>query len=62
MLKASLLKKDEGMLFQIANEFDVRHRDGKQYSDLGDEFQEWVFWMYLASVELTNRLISRDAQ
>ncbi|WP_395405561.1 hypothetical protein ACHMXB_21325 (plasmid) [Arthrobacter sp. UC242_113] len=59
LLKTSLLKKDEGMLFQIANEFDVRHRDGKQYSDLGDEFQDWVFWMYLATVELTNRLTSR---
>lgn len=60
MLKTSLIKKDEGMLFQIANEFDVRHRDGKQYDDLGDEFQDWVFWTYLATVELTNRLISRD--
>lgn len=60
MLKKSLVNKDEAMLFQIANEFDVRHRNGKQYDDLGDEFQDWVFWTYLASVELTNRILTRQ--
>lgn len=61
LLKSSLLRKDEGMLFQIANEFDVRHRDGKQYDDLGEEFQDWVFWIYLSSLELTNRMVERGS-
>lgn len=59
MLKSNLLSKDEGMLFDIANNYDVRHRDGKQHSQFGDEFQDWIFWMYLGTVELTNRLIGR---
>lgn len=31
----ALLRKDEGMLFHIANDLDARHRDGKQYTNLG---------------------------
>lgn len=30
LLKEELLSKDEGTLFQIANEFAIRHQDGRQ--------------------------------
>ena len=61
LLKTKLLKKDEGALFQIANEFDLRHRGAKQHADYDEAYLDWVFWWYLATVELTDRLITRDA-
>ena len=60
LLKEEMLRKDEGMLFKIANEFDIRHRDGKQYDNYGDEFFDWIFWIYLSTIELTNRVIARS--
>jgi hypothetical protein len=61
LLKQELWRKDEGALFQIANEFDVRHRDAKQRTDYDDAFLEWIFYFYLGTVNLTNRLIARQA-
>lgn len=63
LLKEALFSKDEGALFTIANEFDIRHRGvrgahGKaQQEDYADAFLDWVFWWYLATVELTDRLL-----
>lgn len=59
LLKKSLLSKDEGALFQIANEFAVRHQDRKQQGDYDPIFRDWIFWWYLATIELTDRLINR---
>jgi hypothetical protein len=61
LLKAELLSKDEGALFFIANEFDLRHRTARQQGDYDDAFLDWVFWWYLGTVELTNRLVARHA-
>lgn len=61
LLKAELLSKDEGALFLIANEFDLRHRTARQQGDYDDVFLDWVFWWYLGPVELTNRLVARQA-
>lgn len=61
LLKAHLLSRDEGALFQIANQFDVRHRAADQHSDYDDAYLDWLFWWYLATVDLTNQLISRQA-
>ncbi|MBG7704803.1 hypothetical protein HCJ76_43775 [Streptomyces sp. MC1] len=52
------LKKDEGALFEIANRFDLRHRRADQQSDYDEVFLDWIFWWYLGTVELTNRLIA----
>ena len=60
LLKTELAKKDEGALFRIANEFDLRHRDDKQQGDYDPVFLDWVFWWYLATVELTDRLLARQ--
>lgn len=66
-IDATLSRKDSGALFQIANEFDLRHRraagHGKaQRDDYDDAFLDWVFWWYLATVALTDRLLgSADA-
>ncbi len=62
LVEATLTKKDAGALFQIANEFDLRHRraanHGKaQRDDYDDAFLDWVYWWYLSTVELTNQLL-----
>lgn len=60
LLRTELFKKDEGALFHIANEFDVRHRDKSQQGDYDPVFLDWLFWWYLATVELTDRLLVRQ--
>ncbi len=62
LLKAELLRKDEGALFEIANEFSLRHHHAGQKSDFDPVFLDWVFWWYLATIELTDRLIARQDQ
>lgn len=51
-------KPDEGALFEIANRFDLRHRRADQRGEYDEAFLDWIFWWYLATVELTNRLIA----
>jgi hypothetical protein len=57
-LKVELLSKDEGALFHIANQFDVRHRNADQRGDYDEAYLEWIFWWYLATIELTNQLVA----
>lgn len=52
------LHKDEGALFQIANSFDLRHSNAGQQREYDEVFLDWISWWYLATVELTNRLIA----
>ena len=61
LIKAAFLSKDEGALFDIANRYDLRHRDARQHADYDDFYLDWVFWWYLATVELTDRLLARQA-
>jgi hypothetical protein len=58
---AGLLRKDEDALFNIANNFNLRHRNARQQSDYSEDFLEWLYWWYLATVELTDRLLTRPA-
>ncbi|MGW1062559.1 hypothetical protein [Micromonospora rubida] len=59
LLKAELLRGDEGALFHIANEFAIRHENERQKSDYDLVFLDWIFWWYLATIELTDRLLAR---
>jgi len=59
LLRAELLSKDESALFHIANEFDLRHRNVNQRPDYDDAYLDWVYWWYLATVELSARLAAR---
>lgn len=61
LLKEHLLTKDEGALFQIANAFAIRHQNESQKAGYDPAFLGWVFWWYLATVELTDRLLARRA-
>jgi hypothetical protein len=59
-LKDHLFAKDEGALFEIANTFDLRHRTARQKGDYDPAFLDWVFWWYLGTIELTDRIIRRQ--
>jgi hypothetical protein len=60
LLKANLFTDDESALFHIANRFDLRHSNDKQHTNYDPAFRDWVFWWYLATVELTERLLDRQ--
>jgi hypothetical protein len=61
VLASALAKSDRGALFEIANGFHVRHQDAKQKRDYDDFYLDWIFWVYLASIELTDRIIDEQS-
>lgn len=61
LLKVELLSKDEGALFLIANQLNLRHRRVDQRSDYDEVHLDWLFWWYLATLDLTDRLLARQA-
>jgi hypothetical protein len=60
LIKTELTSADEGALFHIANKFAMRHQNKQQLADYDPAFLDWVFWWYLGTVELTNRVIIRQ--
>ncbi|WP_218022302.1 hypothetical protein [Nocardia amamiensis] len=63
VLAEVMTKKDSGALFEIANGFHIRHGDAriKQQRDYEDYYLDWIFWLYLSSIELTNRVLDDQA-
>ncbi len=61
LLKDELLKGDEKALFQIANQFNLRHKTSSQRDDYDPEFLNWIFYWYLATITLTDRLLAKGA-
>jgi len=61
LLQANVFSGDEDDLFQIANRFDVRHASERQKADYNPLFLDWVFWWFLATIELTDRLLSEQS-
>ncbi|WP_084468072.1 hypothetical protein [Actinokineospora inagensis] len=59
LIKDRMLSKDEDVLFQIANRFNIRHQSAAQQGDYDVAFLDWIFWWYLATIELTDTLGSR---
>jgi hypothetical protein len=58
LLRTTLLTKDEGALFEIANRFAIRHQNESQRADYSPAFLDWIFWWYLATIELSDRMLS----
>ena len=48
-------------MFSLANEFAIRHQRRGQQGDYDPAFLDWIFWWYLATIELTDRLLARDS-
>lgn len=60
LLKEHLFRKDEGALFRLANEFEVRHYRADEDLDYDEAFLDWIFWWFLATVDLTEAIIERQ--
>ncbi len=56
-----LNKKDESDLFQIANNFGIRHHNRKQKIEYDQAiWLSWMFYFYLATIHAALRLIEKD--
>ena len=60
LISTQISSKDEDALFMVANQFAIRHQRRGQKGDYDPIFLDWIFWWYLATVELTDRLLARD--
>jgi hypothetical protein len=59
-IKDVLTKADESDLFNIANNFSVRHHNDKQKSDYDPAiWLSWMFYFYLATIHACVRLIDK---
>jgi hypothetical protein len=58
-IQDNLLLGDEKLLFESANKFAIRHNKADQHDDYADEYLDWLFWVYLSTLELMRRLASR---
>ncbi|MBI5650802.1 MAG: hypothetical protein HZC40_10235 [Chloroflexi bacterium] len=59
-LKLVITRSDEGDLFNIANNFGVRHHNDSQKTDYDKAiWYSWIFYYYLATIHATIRLIQK---
>ncbi|TFD86949.1 hypothetical protein E3T61_13825 [Cryobacterium lactosi] len=61
LLKSSLQRGDEASLFDIANNYAIRHRNDRQKSEYGDEYLNWIFNLYVSSIQLIDDLDHRQS-
>jgi hypothetical protein len=54
-MKAVITANDEGDVFNIANNFGIRHKNEKQKTDYDPLWLSWMFHYYLATVQLITR-------
>lgn len=60
-LKEVLTKQDEGDLFNIANNFGLRHHTKEQKTDYDKPiWYSWMFYYYLATIHAAVRLIEKS--
>jgi hypothetical protein len=60
-LKLVLTQKDESDLFNIANNFGIRHHNDQQRTNYDKSiWYEWMFYYYLATIRATLKLIKRE--
>jgi hypothetical protein len=61
-LKDVLRSKDEGDLFNIANNFAIRHHNDRQRGNYDlNIWTSWMFYFYLATIHAAQRMIQRSA-
>lgn len=59
-LKKVLINKDESDLFDIANNFGIRHHNSKQKTEYNKPiWYSWIFYYYLATIHAAVRLIKQ---
>ena len=58
-----LTRKDDAALFTIANEFAIRHHDGRQKGDYSIAiWYSWIFYVYLATIHAAVRAIKEGEE
>jgi hypothetical protein len=62
LIQTEVMSKGPGALFQIANQFDLRHSGERQRTDYHDAYLDWIFWWYLATLELTDRIVCQSGR
>jgi hypothetical protein len=59
-LQKVLAAKDERDLFEIANNFGIRHHNPKQKTNYDEPiWLSWIFYFYLATIHAATRMISK---
>ena len=62
-LKQEMFSKDEGDLFNIANNFTIRHLNQKQQSNYDQAiWHQWMFYVNLSTIHVIIRLMNRQAR
>ncbi len=61
LIRTDIGRDDEGALFSLANNFAIRHHRRGQQGDYDPAFLDWMFWWYLATIELTDQILARPA-
>ncbi len=59
-IKEVIMTKDEQDLFNIANNFGIRHHNEEQKTSYDINFLTWIFYSYLATIHLCLRLIKKE--
>lgn len=58
-----ILREDEDRLFEIANNFGIRHFNQKQKIDYDSGvWLEWIFYSFLNTIDLMNKLANRGGR
>jgi hypothetical protein len=61
--KELLLPKDERDLFELANNFGIRHHNKGQRTEYDkDIWYSWMFYYYLSTIHALSRIIERSAE
>jgi hypothetical protein len=58
-LKNVISTKDEDDLFNIANNFGIRHKNERQKIDYDPLWLSWMFYYYLATIHFVTRRLER---
>jgi len=58
-LKLVLTHKDEDDLFNIANNFGIRHKNERQKTDYDPLWLSWMFYYYLATIHFVTRRLEK---
>jgi hypothetical protein len=62
LIQQSRLSSAESALFEIANKFDLRHRNPRQLADYDEVFLDWIFFWYLSTINLTERMLEAQTR